>query len=135
MLTGTRQKLSSVSVNTLQLDDTTAPLSDFVKSLGVLLDSTLSMENFISRTVKSCLPAPSNWFCSEVSFDRGYSETGHPTHCVTPRLLQLSLSFGLPDPSVQRQSLRHIQNCAARLILKNIKLTTSYLCFSFSTGS
>ena len=54
MLTETRQKLSSVSVNTLQLDDTTVPLSDSVKSLGILLNSTLSMENFISQTAKSC---------------------------------------------------------------------------------
>ena len=54
MLIGTRQQLSSISVNTLQLDDTTVPLSDSVKSLGVLLDSTVSMENFISETAKSC---------------------------------------------------------------------------------
>ena len=32
MLIGTRQKLSSVSVNTLHLDDTTVPLSDSVKA-------------------------------------------------------------------------------------------------------
>jgi len=48
MLIGTRQKLSSVSVNTLEFDDTT------VKSVVVLLDSTLSMEHFISQTAKSC---------------------------------------------------------------------------------
>ena len=53
MLIGTRQKLSSISIYTFQLDDTTVPLSDSVKSLGVLLDSTLSMENFISQTAKS----------------------------------------------------------------------------------
>ena len=54
MLIGTRQKLSSISVNTIQLDDTTVPLSDSVKTLGVLLDSTLSVENFISQTSQSC---------------------------------------------------------------------------------
>ena len=54
MLVGTRQKLSFISVNTFQLDDTAVPLSVSVKSLGVLLDSTLSMENFISQTSKSC---------------------------------------------------------------------------------
>ena len=54
MLIVTRQKLFSLSVNTLQLDDTTVPLSDSAKGLGVLLDSTLSMENFISQTAKSC---------------------------------------------------------------------------------
>ena len=54
MLIGTRQNLSPISVNTLQLDDPTVPLSDPVKSLGVLLDGTLSVENFISQTAKSC---------------------------------------------------------------------------------
>ena len=54
MLIGSRQKLSSISINTLQLVDTTVPLSDSVKSLGVLLDSTLSMQNFISQAAKSC---------------------------------------------------------------------------------
>ena len=37
MLIGTGPKLSSISVNTLQLDHTTVPLSDSVKSLGILL--------------------------------------------------------------------------------------------------
>ena len=60
MLIGTRQKLSSISVNTLQLDDTTVPLSDSVKNLGVLFDSTLSMENFISQTQILLVPALSN---------------------------------------------------------------------------
>ena len=54
MLVGTRQKLSFISVNTFQLDNTTVCLSDSIKSLGVLLDSTLCMENFISQTAKSC---------------------------------------------------------------------------------
>ena len=53
-LVETVQKLTFISVNTLQLDDTTVPLSDSVKRLGVLLDSSLSMENFFSQTSKSC---------------------------------------------------------------------------------
>ena len=39
---------------TLYLDDITIPLSDSVKSLGVLLDSILSMEKFINKTSKFC---------------------------------------------------------------------------------
>ena len=78
MLVGTTQKLSSISVNTFQLDGTTyhspslklqalvydilpwrkvpesdarsVSLSMTVKILGVLLDSTLSMENLLSQT-------------------------------------------------------------------------------------
>ena len=49
-----KEKILSFSVNTLQLDDTAVLLSDSVKSLGVLLNSTLSMESFISQTAKSC---------------------------------------------------------------------------------
>ena len=43
-----------ISVNILQLDNTTVPLSDSVKSLSVLPSSTLSLENFINQTAKSC---------------------------------------------------------------------------------
>ena len=90
MLVGTRQKLSFISVNTLQLDDTTVPLSDPVKSLGVLLDSTLFMVNVIRQTSKSCY-----YQLRGVSSARKYlsteaTENGHPTHSVKPRLLQFS---------------------------------------------
>ena len=54
MFIRTKQKLSSLSVNTLQLDDITVPLSDSLKSLSILLDSTLSMQNFINQSAKSC---------------------------------------------------------------------------------
>ena len=46
MLIGPRQKLSSVSVNTLQLDYTKVRLSDSVQSLRVLLHSTLYLSTF-----------------------------------------------------------------------------------------
>ena len=46
---GTIQKLSSISVSTLQLES----LFLTVKSRGVLLNSTLSMENFICQTCES----------------------------------------------------------------------------------
>ena len=50
MFIGTRQKLSFISVKTLQLDNTTVPRCDWVKSLSALLDSMLSMGNFSSQT-------------------------------------------------------------------------------------
>ena len=137
MLIGTRQKLSSISVNTLQLDNNTVPLSDSVKSLGVLLDSTLCMENFISQTAKSCY-----YQHRRISSVRKYLSTEATgklvTSLIVSRLVDCSsLLSGRPASSVQ--SLRRIQNCAARLILKkqkqqNVKLTTSHLCFNFSTS-
>ena len=56
-------KWSIIFVNTLQLDNTTVPLSDSVKSLSVLLNSTLSMENL---SVKPPNPALKN-FISQTS--------------------------------------------------------------------
>ena len=116
MLIGTRQKLSSISVNTLQPDDTTVPLSDSVKSLGVLLNNTLSMENFISQTARSCY-----YQLRRISSVRKYLSTEATVKLVTSLILSRldycnSLLSGLPASSVQ--SLHRIQSCAARLILK-----------------
>ena len=139
MLIGTRQKLSSISIYTFQLDDTTVPLSDTVKSLGVLLNSMLSMENFISQTAKSCY-----YQLRRISSVRKYLSTEATVKLVTSLILShldycSSLLSGRPASSVQ--SLRRIQDCAARLILKkqqqqnnHVKLTTSHLCLNFSTG-
>ena len=51
MLIGTRQKLSSISVNTLQLDDTTVPLSDCQKPQCSPRQHTVHGEH---QTAKSC---------------------------------------------------------------------------------
>ena len=119
MLIGTRQKLSSISVDTLQLDNTTVPLSDSVKSLRVLLNSTLSMENFISQTTKSCC-----YQLHRISSVWKFLSTEATVKLVTSLILSRldycnSLLSGLPAFSVQ--SLCRIQNCAARLILKKRK--------------
>ena len=106
MLIGTRQKLSSISANTLQLD---IPLSDSVKSLGVLLNSTLSMENFISQTAKSCY-----YQLRRITSVRNCLST-EATVVTSLFLSRLdycnSLLSGLPASPVQ--SLSRIQNCTA----------------------
>ena len=77
VLIGTRQKLSSISVNTLQLDNTTVPLSDSVKSLSVLVDSTQSMENLICQTSESC-------YTSSIDFPVRLQRNWSPhSHCHT----------------------------------------------------
>ena len=119
MLIGTRQKLSSISVDTLQLDNTTVPLSDSVKSLRVLLNSTLSMENFISQTTKSCC-----YQLHRISSVWKFLSTEATVKLVTSLILSRldycnSLLSGRPAFSVQ--SLCRIQNYAARLILKKRK--------------
>ena len=94
MLVGARQKLSAISANTLQLDDITVALTESVKSFGILLDSTLFMENFMTQTSKSCYYQLRGmcWVRKYLnSTQTGYHcETGHLAHSVTPRLLQFS---------------------------------------------
>ena len=90
MLTGTGQNLPSISVNTCQLDDLTVPLSDCQEPQRSLRRHTVRGELYQSNRQILLLPALSNEFCPEVSFHRGYSETGSLTHSVTPRLLQFS---------------------------------------------
>ena len=129
MLIVTRQKLFSISVNTLQLDDTTVPISDSVKSLGVLLDSTLSAENFISQTAKSCY-----YQLRRISSVRKYLSTEAALKLVTSLILSRldycnSLLSGRHVSSVQ--SLRRLQNCAARLILTKRKTDITTPVFQF----
>ena len=53
MLVGTRQKLSQLPPSLLlQLDNTSIPISDSVKNLGVILDSSLIMTNVVSATAR-----------------------------------------------------------------------------------
>ena len=130
MCVGTRQKLFFISANTFQLDDTTVPPSDSVKSLGVLLDSSWSKENFISQTSKSCY-----YQLRRISSARKYLSTEAAVKLVTSLILShLDYCNSLPSgqPASSYHSRRCIQNCAARLILKikGVKLTASLLRFN-----
>ena len=118
MLIEIRQKLSSISANTLQLD---VPLSDSVKSLDVVFDSTLSIENFISQTAKSCY-----YQLRRITSVRNCISTEATVKLVTSLILSRLdycnyLLSGRPASSVQ--SLGRIQNCTACLILRRKKNT------------
>ena len=54
LVIGTRQKVTSITSTDLQLADAAVHFSQTVKSLGVNLDSTLSMQPRISFIVKAC---------------------------------------------------------------------------------
>ena len=55
IMISTRQKLSQLPPSlSLQLCNTSIPISGSAKNLGVHLDSTLSMQNFVTQTAKSC---------------------------------------------------------------------------------
>ena len=84
------------------------------------------MENFISQTTKSFY-----YQLCQISSVWKYlstSETGHLTHSVTPWLLQFSFLACLLPLSKAFVAYRIVPHW------KNIKLTTSHLCFIFSTG-
>ena len=110
------QKCPPFPSTPFSLTSPTVPLSDSVKSLGLLLDSTLSMEKFISQTTKSCY-----YQLRRISSVRKYLSVEATVKLVTSLILSRldycnSLLSGLPASSVH--SLRRIQNCAARLILR-----------------
>ena len=95
-------------------------LSLTVKSPSVLLNSTLSMENFISQTAKSCYYPP-----HRISSVWKYLSTEATVKLVTSLVLLPRLDYcnsllsGLPASSVH--SLPRIQNCATHLILRKYK--------------
>ncbi|KAK7097686.1 hypothetical protein V1264_004627 [Littorina saxatilis] len=119
LLVGTRQKIASLTVTDLQLDDATVPFSPAVKSLGVFLDSTLSMQTHISFIIKTCF----------FHLRRMVSIRRYLTHDACVKLI-VSLIFsrldycssflaGLPASSIH--GLQRVQNAAARLTLRKTK--------------
>ena len=119
MLVGTKHKLSSVTIDSVQLGKHSIPLSDSVKNLGVTLDNTLSMQKFISQTCQSC-------YCQLrcIASVRKYLTTEAAAKLVTSLILSRldycnALLSGLPASSIHR--LQRIQNSAARLVLRKRK--------------
>ena len=119
LVVGTRQKLTSLSATNLQLADATVPFSPTVKSLGVHLDSTLSMRPHISSLTKTC-------FCNlrRIASIRRYLTQEACEKLVIALLFSRldycnSLLAGLPASSLQ--GLQRIQNSSARLVLKKKK--------------
>jgi len=110
------KNLSFFCAQTLQLDDTTVPLSDCQKPRCSLY-STLSVGKFISQTSITCC-YQIRW----ISSVRKYFSTEATVELVTSLILSrlnycYSVLSGMPASSVH--SLRRIQNCAVRFILKN----------------
>ena len=101
ILIGTKQESLFISMNILQLDYITVPLSDSVKMFGVLLDSTLSMINLINQISKSY-----NYQLRQISSVQKYLSTEDTVKLVTSLIPShcdnySSLLSGLPAFSVQ----------------------------------
>ena len=120
ILIGTRQKLSQLPPSlSLQLCNTSIPITDSVKYLGVHIDSTLSMHNFVSQTAKSCY-----YHLRRISLIRKYLSTDAAVKLVLCFVMSRidycnSLLSGVNESSIS--TLQRIQNNAARLIFKRKK--------------
>ena len=119
MLVGTKQKLSSLSVSSLQLEGNSVTLSDSLRNLGVTLDNTLSMQKFINQTAQSCY-----YQLRRINSVRKFLSVDTTAKLVTSLILSRldycnALLSGLPASSTQ--SLQRVQNSAARLVLKKKK--------------
>ena len=119
ILISTRQKLSQLPPLSLQLCNTTIPISESAKNLGVHLDSTLSMQNFVSQTAKSCY-----YHLRRISLIRKHLTTEATVKLVLCLIMSRidycnSLLSGVNQSYIH--TLQRIQNNAARLILKKKK--------------
>ncbi|KAK7116205.1 hypothetical protein V1264_001929 [Littorina saxatilis] len=119
LLVGTRQKIASLTVTDLQLDDATVPFSPAVKSLGVFLDSTLSMQTHISFIIKTCF-----FHLRRIASIRRYLTHDACVKLVVSLIFSRldycnSLLAGLPASSIH--GLQRVQNAAARLTLRKTK--------------
>jgi hypothetical protein len=119
MLISTRQKLSQIPSLSLPLGTATISLSDSAKNLGVILDNTLSLQDFVSSTAKSCY-----FHLRRISQIRKHLSTEATTKLIISLVISRldycnSLLSGLPDSTIQ--TLQRVQNSAARLILKKKK--------------
>lgn len=119
ILIGTTSKLSKATSDSLELSDSSVPLSSSVKNLGVTLDKTLSMKKHISSVTSTCY-----FHLRRIATIRKYLTTDATAKLVTSTILSRldycnSLLAGLPSTSISR--LQRIQNSSARLVLKKKK--------------
>jgi hypothetical protein len=120
ILIGTTSKLCKVTSDSLELADSSVPLSSAVKNLGVILDNTLSMKQHISSVSRTCY-----FQLRRIATIRKYLTTDATAKLVTSTILTRldycnSLLAGLPSSSISR--LQRIQNCSARLVLRRKKI-------------
>ena len=114
VITGSTYLLKKLNISTIQVGDSTISTSPYVKNLGVIFDSHLSMEQQVSALCKSC--------------DHQIHMIGKILKFLTPRTTEQlvhsfvtsrldncnSLLFGLPDRHIHRLHL--FQHRATRLI-------------------
>ena len=119
LLIGTKQKLAAISNPKLQLSDATVSLSNQVKTLGVVLDSTLSMQPHIASLTKACF-----FHLRQISSIRRYLTQDACIRLIVCLVFSRldycnSLLSGVPASFLHR--LQRIQNNASRLVRRKKK--------------
>lgn len=114
MLIGSKSTLSKTPNFSITIDGFPIPLSTHVKSLGVILDSTLSFEPHVKHITRSAFFHLRN--ISKLRPTLSYSTTETLIHAfVTSRLDYCnSILTGIPIRSIRKLQL--VQNAAARIL-------------------
>ncbi|MEM7226837.1 MAG: reverse transcriptase domain-containing protein [Pseudomonadota bacterium] len=122
---GTESKLKNTNIHTLEIAGNEITCAQTAKNLGVVLDSSLSMEQQINSTVKTI-----NFELRGLSKMKKYLPQSSLLTVVATLILSRldycnSLLVGLPDVRINK--LQRVQNRAARLVLGFLSYGTSLI--------
>ena len=119
MISGSKQYLSKVLSDSLYINGTSMPFLPQVKYLGVTLDSSLTMQRYISDVCRSTFLALRR--IATIRPFLSFQSTSILLHAtVTSRLDYCNSALsGIPTDQLAR--LQRVQNSAARLLLKKRK--------------
>ena len=106
-------------ISSLKLGDSCITFSSFVKTLGVTLDETLSLEKHIQTISKNCMFRLRNLRQIRSHFDKSSFQIAVHATIISKLDYCNPLYAGLPSSSLR--PLQLVQNFAARLILRRSK--------------
>ena len=121
LIVGTGRQVAKLSVSNITVGDSEVKPSNFVKNLGVWLDSRLNMEKHISNISRSSFYMLYNLRHIRRYLDQKSAET--LIHAFISSRLDYcnGLLFGLPDSQINK--LQHVQNACARLVSGSSKFS------------
>jgi len=117
MLVGTHYQLQAVStIKSVSVADTSLPVTDEIKTLGVVLDSHLNFKSHVSSVIQSC-----NYHAHAIRHIRDLLEPSIVQTLACSLILSRldycnSLLYGAPIEAVSK--LQRLQNNVARIVLK-----------------